>query len=114
MTTIPKLIWNDACAAATLAAHAEDTRLPPERLRGLDCGFAWVVIKPARGAFVKWCRDNDKGETRSYSGGGFQIWYSQFDPTPTQSISVHVGAAKAFVGVLLRHGIPARWESRLD
>lgn len=107
-------IWADVLRAASAAATAANDALPPEGSRGLDCGFAWIVIKPARGAFVTWAKEQKLGETRDYGGGGFQIWYSKFDPTPTQSISVHEAAAMAACNVLQKHGIPATWNSRLD
>ena len=40
------------------------------------CGFAWVNIKPARGGFVKFLKDNKIGRKDSYYGGtlcGFLI-----------------------------------------
>lgn len=109
-----KEIWDAAAAAAAVAAEAEDKRLPPENSRGFDVGFAWVVIKPAKGEFVTWAKAQGLGEVRSYGGGGFQIWYSKFDKTATQSVSVHYAAARAFADVLKAHGINALADQRLD
>ena len=33
------------------------------------CGFATVIVKPARGKFVKYLKDNDIGRKDSYYGG---------------------------------------------
>lgn len=117
-------IHTEALAAAHAAAKAKDESMPPEQSRGLDCGFAWVVIKPARGAFVTWAKkpvvqDHDGkyhslGETRSYGGGGFEIWYSRLHDRSTQSIDVHRAACVAYAEVLQRHGIDCRVRSRLD
>lgn len=113
-TVTPYGIFTQAQEAALSAARAEDSRLPPEQSRGLDCGFAWVVIRPAKGDFVKWCKANNIGSTRDYGGGGFQIWYSEFDNTGSQSISVHMAAAEAFAAVLRGYGLNAIAGSRLD
>jgi len=102
-------IWQTAKAAADAAAHAENARLGPEQARGLDCGFAWVVIKPARGSFVKYLKSQGIGHVRDY-GGGYEIWYSKLHSIGTQSISVHWAAAKVF----REHGINAHADQRLD
>ena len=107
-------LWAKAQAAARAAAIAENDSLPPENARGFDCGFAWVVIKPARGAFVKFLKDRSIGRTRSYDGGGLEIWYSKLHDVPTQSISVHVAAARAAVEVLNAAGVKCFMGSRLD
>lgn len=107
-------IWAEAVVAGNAAAKAHDATLGPENLRGLDCGFAWVVIHPARGPFVEWAKREGIGETRTYGDRGFQIWYSKFSNVPTQSIGTHEAAARAVVEVLKRHDINASSASRLD
>jgi len=107
-------IFTAAAAAAQAAAEAHEKTLPPENKRGLDCGFAWVDIKPARGPFITWCRKNAKGERKDYGGGGWQIWSSVFQNIPTQSVSTKYAAAEAFAQVLRDSNINAFAGSRLD
>lgn len=123
-----------ARGAAFKAARAADAKLPPEKNRGLDCGFAWVVVKPARGPFVTWCKrqleadaykthaqNNGRasmeaqamyGHLREYGGGGWEFWCTGF--YNTQSISVHRAAAEAFAHALMENDIQAEVGSRLD
>ena len=70
------------------------------------CGFAWINIKPARGKFVKFLKDNDIGRKDSYYGG-YTIWVS---------VSKWIGKsyARAFAKVLGDNGITAYNMSRLD
>jgi hypothetical protein len=107
-------IWKAALDAAKAAAEAENNRLPPEQQRGLDCGFAWVIVKPAKGPLVKYLKSVGVGSTRTYGGGGYEIWYSAFHSIPTQSISVHERACWAAVGVLKANGVNCYASSRLD
>jgi hypothetical protein len=108
----PEDIWREASEAAQKAAKAADALLPPETARGLDCGFAWVTIKPARGAFVGYAKANRQG----YNGhkGGYCIMAPRFHGIATQSISVHEAAARAAAEVLRRHGLNVVTDSRLD
>ena len=107
----PSEIFETACQAGKNAAVAANAKLPPEGARGFDCGFAWVIVKPAKGPFVAWCKANGKGK-KGYNGG-WQFWYSLFS-VGTQSVSVHVEAAEAFAAVLRKYGIEAVTDSRLD
>lgn len=107
----PQEIYSEAQAAGFAAANSHNS-LPPDAARGFDCGMAWVTIKPARGAFVKWCRENKKGDNGCH--GGWVFWYSEFDNANTQSVSVHEASAEAFAAVLNKHGIKAEAGSRLD
>lgn len=127
-------IINQAREAASKAALAANAELPPEGARGFDCGFAWVVVRPARGPLVTWCKkalqddayknhaklkgraSNEAttkyGHLRDYGGGGWEFWCTGFHNT--QSISVHRAAAEAFAKVLIKNGIHAETGSRLD
>ena len=105
----PEEIFAEAYAASNAAAHAYARENPPT---AFDCGFAWTTIRPARGAFVEWLKVNDKGH--KHYGGGYDVWYSHMHDVPTQSVSVHEAAAKAFAATLRAHGINATWDSRLD
>lgn len=103
-------IFVAAETAAVSASIAYDATLPPETARGLDCGFAWVVVRPARGPFVNWCKANGKGRTGH--GGGWHFWNP--GKHPTQSIDTKQAGARAFAHVLAAHGIVAEVGSRLD
>lgn len=103
-------IYEEAEAAAIAAAKAHDAQLPPEAQRGLDCGFAWVEVRPARGAFITWCRKNGKGSKHWRSG--WQFWNPSHHGT--QSIGTKVAGARAFAEVLRKYGIDASVDSRLD
>ena len=73
------------------------------------CGFAWVNIKPARGKFVKYLKDNDIGRKDSYYGG-YTIWVSGFG----QSLARKESYARAFAKHLEQNGITAISMSRMD
>ena len=73
------------------------------------CGFAWINIKPARGKFVKYLKENDIGRKDSYYGG-YTIWVSEFG----QSVTRKENYARAFAKVLGDNGITAYNMSRLD
>ena len=73
------------------------------------CGFAWVNIKPARGKFVKYLKDNDIGRKDSYYGG-YTIWVSGFG----QSLARKESYARAFANHLNKNGITAYSMSRMD
>lgn len=75
------------------------------------CGFAWVNIKPARGKFVTYLKQQGIGRTDSYYGG-----YTLWKPTTrrSQSLARNEAAARAFADVLRSYGITAYAQSRLD
>ena len=73
------------------------------------CGFAWINIKPARGKFVKYLKDNDIGRKDSYYGG-YTIWVSGFG----QSLDRKSAYARAFAEVLNENGLTAYAMSRMD
>ena len=72
------------------------------------CGFAWVNISPARGAFVTYLKSINVGSKGYY--GGFEIWVREFG----QSITRKEAFAGAFAQVLNSYGINASAGSRLD
>ena len=128
-----KAIWAEACEAAEAAALA---KVPTPMIVGspttplgsdIDpakqtwyvpsgmCGFAWVTIKPARGALVTYLKSQDVGSKGYY--GGWQIWCGrELSPTAgaTQSIEIKEAAAGAAAAVLRKYGIEAYAQSRLD
>ena len=73
------------------------------------CGFAWINIKPARGKFVKFLKDNNIGRKDSYYGG-YTIWVSEFG----QSMTRKENYARAFTKVLNENGLKAYAMSRMD
>ena len=73
------------------------------------CGFAWINIKPARGAFVKYLKENHIGRKDSYYGG-YTIWVSGFG----QSLTRKENYARAFTEVLRKNGLTAYSMSRMD
>ena len=73
------------------------------------CGFAWINIKPARGAFVKYLKENQIGRKDSYYGG-YTIWVSGFG----QSLARKENYARAFTSVLRENGLTAYNMSRMD
>ena len=104
----------------------------PERTFAFDCGFAWVIVHPARGPFITWCKKQiknsgigleglekhfaEQGAEILYGhkayGGGWQFW--QPGHYSGQSIHIHKAGARAFAKVLNQYGINAYADSRLD
>lgn len=129
-----KAIYEEACQAAAAAVRANRHLENPN---AFDCGFAWVVIQPARGPFVNWLRKQSNemiaaagdrrarqqaegeanhlyGRRRDYGGGGWEFWMPGGREHSGQSIAVFEAGANAMAEVLKRHGIPAQVGSRLD
>lgn len=78
------------------------------------CGFAHITIKPARGAFVKFLKENNIGSRGVY--GGYTVSAYNFMPTNagTQSYDRKKAACDAVVQVLAQHGVKAFTSARLD
>ena len=74
------------------------------------CGFAWVIIRPARGAFVNWMKAEGIGS--SNYGGGYRVHNPS--GSMTQSISAVEAGADEFARVLGDHGINCYSQSRMD
>ena len=111
----PQEIWMEARYAADVAARDEDRRIDvPEQSR-IECGFAWVTIRPARGPFVAHLKRANIGSRGGYDGGpGYGIWGGDLHSVSTQSFSVHAAAARAATEVLQRYGVDATFGGRLD
>lgn len=77
---------------------------------GWPCGFAWVVIKPARGAFVSYLKSIEEGSKHYY--GGWSVW----NPSKnfTQNMDAKMAGARAFANVLQKYGINAYAQERMD
>lgn len=121
MTATPETIFKAAQDAARKAVQDEVAR-EPENPYAFDCGFAWVIVKPATGPFVNWCkRQIDAVGERSREAfqygskayeGGWQFW--QPGEFSGQSVHIHKVGADAFAKVLRDHGLKAHVGSRLD
>ena|SRR5271167_472072 len=100
-------ILSEAQQAATEATIKHISENPNQ---WYPCGFAWVLIKPARGGFVNYLKKREIGNT-SYSGG-----YSVWNPSghPTQWMDAKFEGATAFAKVLQKYGIKAYADQRMD
>jgi hypothetical protein len=78
-------------------------------IEGGVCGFAWVKIRPARGKFVQWLKEQNIGSKDNYEGG-YTIWCHEFG----QSLTRKEAFAGAFAEVLRGYGIDAYGQSRID
>lgn len=76
------------------------------------CGFAWVVIRPARGKFVKMLKDHDEPIGHPAYGGGYMIWNPA--QSATQWKDALLAGANAFAQVLTEAGLSCTSESRDD
>jgi hypothetical protein len=65
------------------------------------CGFAWVKIRPARGAFVNYLKEKQIG--RLSDMGGWDIWNPSNNAT--QWMTAKEEGARAFAKVLREHNI---------
>ena len=72
------------------------------------CGFAGVVIKPARGKFVSYLKSLDMGYKHYY--GGWYVSVREFG----QSLTRKEAYAEAFAKVLGEVGMRCYVDSRLD
>jgi len=99
----PKFVVGDAIGLSDKIDYSKKTYI----LDGL-CGFAWVTISPARGAFVNWLKTQGIGSKGYY--GGYEIWVREFG----QSVDRKSAFAEAFAEVLNKYGITAYTGSRLD
>jgi hypothetical protein len=113
-----------AAEAAAALAILQEVKARPEDPYAFDCGFAWVVVKPARGPFVKFCKDmiatlgERSSAARKYGDknwdGGWCFWKPGSEVFNGQSIRIFEAGARAFAKVLNDNGINASVGSRLD
>lgn len=80
---------------------------------GYPCGFAWLNIKPARGPFIKYLKDNRIGRSDSYYGG---YSLSSYDCCSFngQNMDVKEDGVQAFAYVLRENGVAATVHTRID
>jgi hypothetical protein len=83
-------------------------------VEGGVCGFASVVIKPARGSFVTLLKSRGVGRKSYYGGWDVASW--EFAPSirTDQSYERACAAANAAAIVLRNYGINAGVDSRID
>ena len=74
------------------------------------CGFASVVIRPARGPVVAALKEMGIG-SKAY-GGGYSVWNPSGNPT--QWMDAKYQGAIAFAKVLQAAGVDAQAECRMD
>lgn len=100
----PEEIFNAAQVAGDIATR--------DGQDGYPCGFAWIVIKPARGRFVKFLKDKGIGRTGVY--GGYQVSSYEACSFKGQNMHVKENGCQAFADILNANGINAHVETRLD
>lgn len=96
--------------AENAAVMATNDYLRDTGAHPFNCGFAWVTIKPARGALV--AEMKKRGIGRKGYHGGWQVWNPAH--SMTQDMSAIYEGARAFANVLQEHGVTAYADSRLD
>lgn len=104
-------IYQEAMSAAQAASYQYYEKYGEGMF---NCGFAWVNINPARGAFVSYLKSQSIG-SKGYPKG-WQIWsiWDRGIVKYQQDMSVKFAGAQAFVEVLQKYGIPASASQRLD
>ena len=85
-----------------------DYSKPTYFVEGGVCGFAGVVIKPARGKFVSYLKSIGIGNKHYY--GGYYVSVREFG----QSMSRKEAYADAFAKVLTEEGTRCYVDSRMD
>lgn len=120
MTKTEKAIFQEALekAETTAKATVKPIKVGANETDFVEwgtCGFAWIVVKPALGKFVKWLKINQIGY-KNY-GGGWAIparpEFTKNNPL-TQSLAINEAWARAFAQVLRDNGLDAYAESRMD
>ncbi len=98
------------------AQAAGDAELAKWRATGREpnyCGFAWAVIKPARGAFVKALKDAGIARPGTYGGVEISVWLD-FPGPLTQSMDLKEAGVARYCEVLRENGINAWMRARAD
>jgi hypothetical protein len=104
----PAYIHNRASAAAAQAA-ADYLNANPGQW--YPCGFAWVLIKPARGAYVNYLKSIKVGSNGCY--GGWEIWNPSGNGS--QCMDAKMAGARAYAAEVERLGGPKMSaQSRID
>ena len=98
----------------TFFGNEIDKSKPTYFIEGGVCGFASVVIKPARGKFVALLKKRGIGHAGYYGGYSVSSW--EFAPSirRDQSYERACAAAAGAAKVLQSYGINAYVDSRID
>ena len=98
----------------TFFGNKIDESKPTYFIEGGVCGFASVVIKPARGKFVAELKKRGLGSSHYYGGYAVSSW--EFAPSIRQDQSYEraVAAARGAVEVLKKYGVNAYVDARID
>lgn len=102
-------------ALARIAAQTASDQSELKQTTWFPCGFASIIIRPARGKFITYLKSQGIG-SKNY-GGGYRL--SSYDVAEQsrdwcQSMNVKEDAVRAAVLVLNENGINAHAESRMD
>lgn len=78
------------------------------------CGFATIVIKPARGGLVTLLKERGIGWKHYYGGWAVPV-HPRVEGPLVQSMEIKEAYARAFVKVMREAGLEGiGWESRMD
>ena len=99
--------------AIGLSNEIDETK-PTYYIEGGVCGFASVVIKPARGNFVAELKKRKIGSAHYGGGYSFSSWQVAPSIRQDQSYERACAAARGAVEVLKSYGINAYIDSRID
>ena len=83
-------------------------------VEGGVCGFASVVIKPARGSIVAELKKRKIGSAHYGGGYSFSSWQLAPSIRQDQSYERAVAAARGAVEVLKKYGVNAYVDARID
>ena len=103
-TPAPMVVGSPSTPLGSDIDHSKPTYF----VEGGVCGFASVVIKPARGKLVSYLKSKGLGYSHYYGGWNFPV--RDFG----QSLSRKEAYADAFAGVLTEAGLRAYVDSRMD
>lgn len=91
-----------------------DPAKPVYRVNSGVCGFAWIKIRPANGAFVNMLKKRDVGR-KGYNGGyDVSSWEFAASIRSSQSLELAEAAVRAAAGVLREAGVECYVQSRMD
>jgi hypothetical protein len=128
-------IWAEAEAAGFKAMQDFSAKCTRDVKNGMymggSAGMAWLIVRPARGKFVAWCKKENAEETArmtkergrdwkcnprgdNHYKSGWLFWRPGSSGYSGQSIDMYEVAARAFAAVLEKHGIPTSFGSRMD
>ena len=98
----------------TFFGNEIDESKPTYFIEGGVCGFASVVIKPARGSIVAELKKRKIGSAHYGGGYSFSSWQLAPSIKRDQSYERACAAARGAVEVLKSYGINAYVDSRID